>query len=74
MEKALKKFQILTKTLPQRLIFYREQNSEAHFSAQAQNEIASIQVPLKEASLDIGLVYVGVQNKVNTRIFAQGEL
>ena len=75
METAIKKFQKMTKLYPERIFFYRDGLSDTQ-NLEGLMDIARIQGALKSTGLlnKTSLVYIAVNKRVNTRLFAQGEL
>ena len=76
MDKALKKFQKMNSRMPERLIIFRDGVGDKQLRAISEQEITQIKSALKELGLaeKVGFIYVSVCKRINTRIFASGEL
>jgi hypothetical protein len=75
MEKAIKKFQRMTKFYPERIFFYRNGLSSSDYLSLTEQEVAMIKSALISTGLStkVSLSYINVCARVNTRLFAQGE-
>lgn len=70
MEKAIKKFTQANGTAPARIILYRDGVGEGQVQTVCSIEIDQIKQAMKNAGIDAGLMYLNVNKRVNTRIFA----
>jgi hypothetical protein len=72
MEKAIKKFQKMTKHYPERIFFYRDGLCDNQTDLDALLDISQIQAALKSTGLlnKTSLVFISVNKRVNTRLFA----
>nr|AEX87966.1 Otiwi4 [Sterkiella histriomuscorum] len=77
MEKALRKFQKAAGCFPERIILYRDGVGDKQLVAVSQSEIQQIMNALKDVEVaqdSIKLMYINVCKRINTRLFAQGEI
>jgi len=74
-DRALRKFQKITNHRPERIFFYRDGVGEKQVQVITEVEIEQILAALKACGFEkTALVYINVCKRVNTRLFAQGEL
>lgn len=76
LENSLSRFQKTAGVYPHRLIFYRDGLGEKQLHSVAQLEIDQIKAALSTLGLEgkLQFVYIVVCKRINTRLFAQGEL
>lgn len=75
MEKAIKKFQKVTNRRPERIFFYRDAVGDKQLKTVSEVEVSQIKSALATCDLkNVAIVYINVCKRVNTRLFAQGEI
>ena len=66
---ALRAYQAVNKSFPQRIIFYRDGVGEGQLEEVKKVEIRAIKNLLQEKDLDIKLTFIVVSKRINTRFF-----
>ncbi|CDW87091.1 macronuclear development protein 1 [Stylonychia lemnae] len=76
-EKALRKFQKVAGIFPEKIIFYRDGVGDKQLESVSSMEIGQIMSALKDLEMkqdQVKLMYIIINKRINTRLFAQGEL